>query len=143
MFSGPLVLHVAGAAALVAASAALFVLAAAGIRRPGAAKLARWSFLVLVLGALPAFVAMRVGAQWTYGREGFSGHGDPRWIRIGRDVADGGLLLLLATVGAAYAWARSASAGRASWQPRVVAALGGLYLALLVVAWLAMTGTWH
>jgi hypothetical protein len=143
VFGTPLVLHVAGAAALIAAAAAMFVLAAAGIRRPNAARLARSSFLALILVALPAFVVMRVGAQWTYGREGFSGHGDPRWIRIGRDIADGGLLLLLVTVGATYSWVRRAAAGRASWQPLAVSALGGVYLVLLVVAWLAMAGKWH
>jgi hypothetical protein len=42
---------------------------------------------------------MRLGAQWIYDREGFSGNDDPTWLGIGFFTADaGGILLLVSLV---------------------------------------------
>jgi hypothetical protein len=81
---------------------------------------------------------MRGGAQWIYSKEGFSGHDDPTWLNIGFTIADAGLIVLLVTIGFAWWWRRSgkATAGR------VVAALSAIYLVLLAIAWLAMSGKW-
>ena len=133
----PLFLHVFGAIALFGAVLAATLLAAAAWRRPGAG-LARATFLTLLVVALPAWVLMRAGAEWIYSDEGFSGKSDPSWISIGMGVADAGLVLLLVATGLAFWWSRS---GRAI-AGRIVAGLSGIYLALLCVAWLAMSAKW-
>ena len=65
-------------------------------------------------------------------------HERPQWLGIGFAVSDAGLLLLLASIGCAYWWLRSGKplAGR------IVAGLSSVYLVLLAVAWLAMSGKW-
>jgi hypothetical protein len=133
----PLFLHVLGAMTLFGATLAATLLAVAAWRRPLPA-LARATFLTLLLAALPAWVLMRACAQWIYSSEGFSGHDDPSWVGVGFAVADIGLVLLLVTTGLAYWWSRG---GRAL-VGRIVAGLTGIYLALLCVAWLAMSAKW-
>lgn len=131
----PLFLHVFGAMTLVGATFAVLLLALASWARPDSGVLARSAWHVALLVALPAWVVMRVCAQWIYSSEGFTGHGDPNWLSIGFDVADLGLLVLLATVGAAYWWHRAAR----QLGGRIVSGLASVYLALLAVAWLAMS----
>lgn len=137
-FDLPLFLHVLGAMVLVGAMIAVEIAAVAGWRRPEVPALRRAAWGALVAVAIPAFIVMRLGAQWIYSKEGFSGKGDPRWVRIGLDVADMGLLVLLASVGVAFWWKRSASA----LAGRILAVLSSVYLVLLALAWLAMTGKW-
>ena len=134
----PLFLHVAGAMTLVGAIGTTLTLAIAGMRRPDAQILARGALVALAAAALPAWVVMRAAAQWTYSKEHFSGHNDPGWIGIGLGVSDAGLIVLLAALGLAYAWTRKPR----PWAPRALGGLGGLYLGLLAVAWLAMSGKW-
>jgi hypothetical protein len=132
----PLFLHVLGAMVLFGATLATVGLAFAGPQVP---RLARSAFWTLLAVSIPAWVVMRVGAQWIYSKE----HNvifmkDPTWIGIGFAIADLGLLFLLVTTGAAYWWQRSSKvvAGR------VVGGLSLIYLVLLVIAWLAMSGKW-
>ena len=134
----PLFLHVAGAMTLVGALSTALLLSFAGVRRPDAQILARSAFLALLTTAVPAWVVMRAGAQWTYSKEHFTGPGDPAWLGIGFAISDVGVLVLLAAVGLAYAWTRKLK----PWAPRALSGLGSLYLVLLVVAWLAMSGKW-
>ncbi len=63
---------------------------------------------------------------------------DPTWIGIGFAVADTGLLVLLVTSGVAFWWNRTGT----TLAGRLVGGLSGLYLALLALAWLAMSGKW-
>jgi hypothetical protein len=132
----PLFMHVLGAMVLFGATLTTVGLAFAGPRVP---RLARSAFWTLLAVSIPAWIVMRVGAQWIYSKE----HNvifvkDPTWVGIGFGVADTGLLFLLLTTGAAFWWQRSGKivAGR------VVGGLSLIYLALLVVAWLAMSGKW-
>ncbi len=133
----PLFLHVLGAMALFGSILATVILSVVAWRKPGLAFLRRATFWALVSG-IPAYVVLRIGAQWIYSNEGFSGHDDPAWIGIGFAVSDAGLLLLLAAIGCAAWWQRAGTrlAGR------IVAGLASLYLVLLAVAWLAMSGKW-
>jgi hypothetical protein len=136
-FDFPLFLHVLGAMALFGAVLTTAVVSWAG-GRGGQLALRRTAFWSLVAVAVPAYVAMRGGAQWIYSKEGFSGHGDPTWIGIGFGVADAGLIVLLLAIGVAYWWRRSGKplAGRIS------AGIASIYLVLLAIAWLAMSGKW-
>jgi hypothetical protein len=134
----PLFLHVLGAMALVGALIAVVLVSWVAWRRPDLAVLRRAVWTTLLVVALPAFVVMRGAGQWIYSKEGFSGNNDPAWLGVGFAVGDMGLLLLLVTLGVAFWWKRSGKplAGR------IVAVLSSVYLVLLAVAWLAMSGKW-
>lgn len=137
-FDFPLFLHVFGAMVLFGAVLTATLISAVGSRRADSGPNRRVAFWSLICVAVPAYVAMRAGAQWIYSKEGFSGHGDPTWLGIGFAIADAGLLLLLVTIGFAWWWRRSAKpiAGQ------VVTALSAIYLVLLAIAWMAMSGKW-
>ena len=137
-FDLPLFLHVLGAMVLFGAALTTSVVSTAGWHRPDMPVLRRTAFWSLLAVGVPGYVAMRGGAQWIYSKEGFNGHGDPTWIGIGFGVADAGLLILLITIGVAFWWRRTGKAAAA----RAVAVLSSLYLALLAIAWLAMSGKW-
>jgi hypothetical protein len=132
----PLFVHVAGAMLLVGALVVVLAVSAAALHRgDGAAVLTRLAFRGLVLGVLPAYVVMRVGAEWVASKESLD---DPTWIGIGYGAADGGLLL--AVVAAVLAWraARRGAAGPGGLG-RAVVVLSALLLVAYVVALWAMT----
>jgi len=134
----PLFLHVLGAMTLVGALLTVMLVSWVAWRRPDIAVLRRTAWTTLIAVALPAYIVMRLAGQWIYSKEGFSGNDDPTWLGVGFGVADAGLLLLLITIGAAFWWLRSGKpvAGR------IVAGLSSVYLLLLAIAWLAMSGKW-
>jgi hypothetical protein len=134
----PLFLHVLGAMTLVGAVFTVVLVTWVAWRRPDLAILRRTAWTTLVAVALPAYLLMRLAGQWIYSKEGFDGKDDPTWLGIGYGVGDLGLLLLLVTIGIAFWWRRSSKpvAGR------IVAGLSSVYLVLLAIAWLAMSGKW-
>ena len=133
----PLFLHILGAMVLVGAMLTVLLLATTAWKRP-LALLSKSAFRTLLIVAIPAWLLMRACGQWMYSEEGWSGDNDPTWLGIGYLVGDIGLLVLLITTGVAFWWNRSnkALAGR------IVAVLSLVYLVLLGVAWLAMSGKW-
>lgn len=133
----PIFLHVLGAMVLVGAVLTAWLLSLRAWRRPELGVLARSTFWTLLVVAVPAYVVMRVFAQVIYSDEG-KWPGDPTWVGIGFMVADIGLFVLLATIGFAFWWLRSGTAVAV----RIVAGLSSVYLALLALAWLAMSGKW-
>src|SRR5205809_2363710 len=87
----PLLLHVLGAMLLVGA----LVLAASALLlawRGGSATLLRLGFRALLLGALPAWILMRAGAQWIADKESLTDSG-LSWVDQGFTTADGGIVL--------------------------------------------------
>jgi hypothetical protein len=141
----PLLLHVAGAALLVAALAlvAAALLRAAGGREPGGAVvLARFGFRALLIGAIPSYLLMRISAEWVASEEKLDElDEDPAWIGIGYITADMGLLfLVVATVLAGLAARKvRAEPGAIGTGGRVAAGLCVLLLVAYVVAIWAMT----
>jgi hypothetical protein len=131
----PLFLHVLGAMTLAGATGAATLVAWLGVRRPVREPLARGALWTLLVVALPAWVVMRIGAQWVYSKEGFSGDNDPDWVGVGFGVADPGLVILLVATGLAFWWSRRGARG-AGW---AVAVLSTVYLAALAVAWWSMS----
>jgi hypothetical protein len=131
----PLFLHVLGAMTLFGAILTAVVLSFAAWRRPDAAYLRRATFVTLLV-AVPCYVVLRVFAQVILNDEDFPK--DPTWVGIGFLATDVGLLILLASIGCAFWWTRSGKpvAGR------IVAGLSTVYLVLLTVAMLAMSGKW-
>ena len=94
-----LLVHVFGAMVLVGA---LVTAATAGIVgwRDEAATLRRLSYKTLLFVAFPAFIVMRIGAEWIYTKEQLDElPEDPDWVGIGYVTSDlGGILLLLALI---------------------------------------------
>jgi hypothetical protein len=132
----PLFVHVAGAMLLVGAVVVVLVLSAGALRRgDGAVALARLAYRTLLLGVLPGYVIMRVGAEWVASEEDV---GDPTWVGIGYSTADGGLLLaIIATV---LAWRGARRGPNGPGVPgRVVVALCAVLLVAYAVAIWAMT----
>jgi heme A synthase len=129
----PLLVHVTGAMLLVAALVVVLALAVHGLRRgDDAAALARMSFRALLIGALPAYVVMRAGAEWVASEEAV---GEPAWIDIGYAASDGGLLLILIATG--LAWRSARRGGGASRAVAVLSAL--LVVAYVVTVWAMAT----
>jgi hypothetical protein len=124
----PLFLHVLGAMVLFGAVLAALVVLVAGHRAAGFKSL---------LIAIPAWILMRGGAEWTYSN-GYSAVKNATWLKLGMNIADGGLIVLLLALGAAFWSQRTPS----RWAARTAIALSGVYLVLLGVAWLAMSGKW-
>jgi hypothetical protein len=133
----PLFLHVLGAMTLFGGILTVLLVSVVAWGRPGADFLRRAAFFAAVV-SIPDYIVMRAGAQWIYSKEGWTGHGDPTWLGIGFAIADGGLLLLLLLIGLTYWWRRSGKAVAG----RIVTGVSALYLVLLGVAWLAMSGKW-
>jgi hypothetical protein len=132
----PLLLHVLGAMVLVGAAALGSTAALASSRSSESAYLRRLSFRSFLIVALPAYVVMRIGAEWLYSEEFGDVDEDPTWIGIGYVTADAGALVLLVTLILAGLAVRRGSRG--------MTRAAGLLSALAVVAWLvavwAMSG---
>ena len=134
----PLFVHVAGAMLLVGALVVVTVAMAAALRRgDGFEVLTRLAFRALLIGVIPAYVLMRVGAEWIASEENIPDELD--WVGIGYIVADLGLLLTLITAVLAWRAARRGAdgpggAGRAAF---VLAAV--LIVAYGVALWAMAT----
>jgi len=90
----PLVLHVLGAMVLVALLATAAVVLSLALRSDDRSAALRLAFRTLLIGAIPAYLVMRVGAQWTLSKENLE-DADFTWIDIGFMVSDVGLLVLI------------------------------------------------
>jgi uncharacterized membrane protein len=140
----PLFLHVLGAMVLVGGLtvAVAFQLLAWKKRDPAdVAASTRAGFRALLAVALPGLIVMRIGAQWVYSKEGWSGDNDPAWLGIGYLTADLGGILLLITIILAGLGARRLrrSEGSKSVLTRIAMPLATLLLIAYVVAVWAMT----
>ena len=133
----PLLVHAAGAMLLVGtlvAAVAAVILA----RSDGGADLQRLAYRTMLAGAIPAFIAMRAGAEWVKSKEHAPDEAD--WIGIGYGVSDLSLLLLIvATVLAGLALRRANRGARPGALGSVSAALVSLLLVGYGIAIWAMT----
>ena len=124
----PLFVHVLGAMFLFGAVLAAFVASIAGQRRAAFQSL---------LVAIVSWIVMRAGAEWVYSK-GYSAVKSQTWLKLGMNIADGGLIVLLLALAAAY-WSTRRPGERLA---RITTGLCAVYLVLLAVAWLAMAGKW-
>ena len=124
----PLLLHVLGAMTLVGAVGAGVVAELAAARAEEPAYLRRLAFRIFLLGALPAYIVMRVGAEWLRSKEFSSSSADPTWLAIGRGVADGGGLVLVISLILAGVAAKRSSTG--------LSKAAGVLAAITLLAWL-------
>jgi hypothetical protein len=132
----PLFIHVGGAMLLVAALVVVAATMGAAVRRgDGALELTRLAYRALLLGVLPAYVVMRVGAEWIVSKEGVD---EASWVGIGYSTADGGLLLVI--IAAVLSWrATRRGTDAPGGLGRAVVVLSGVLLLAYTVAIWAMT----
>jgi hypothetical protein len=132
----PLFIHVGGAMLLVGAVVVVAATMGAAVRRgDGAIELTRIAYRALLIGVLPSYVVMRVGAELILSKEGVD---DASWVGIGYATADGGLLL--AIIAAVLAWrATRRGAAAPGGLGRAVVVLSGVLLLAYVIAIWAMT----
>lgn len=140
----PLFLHVLGAAVLVGGliTAVALQVSAWRQREPGELiAFSRGGFWALLTVALPGWVVMRVGAEWIYSKEGYSGDNDPSWLGIGYLAADAGFVVLLVTILLAGLGVRRLrkSGGAGAVLGRIATPLATVILVLYLVAVWAMT----
>ena len=133
----PLFLHVLGATLTFGAvgAVALFSFAARGRVPEQALLLRRWALWTGLLAVVPAFVLMRVAAQWIADKEFPGDAKTPGWLDVGFIVTEPGALLLLVTLILAWFAARRERFRAAAAVPW----LASIYLIALGVAWFAMS----
>jgi uncharacterized membrane protein len=128
----PLFLHILGATLLFGTVATVAIAGFASRSHAGYEQLlARIAQRTFLLGIVPAYILMRVGAQWIDSKE-FPNGDEPAWVGVGFLVSDAGVILLL-IVGILLAVRRQ----------RVLLAvpvLTAIYVVALGVAWVAMSG---
>jgi hypothetical protein len=135
----PLFLHLVGAMTLVGALL-LVVASLAGAGRGGSVAVVRLGFRGLLFAALPAWVLLRVTAEWLASKENLD-EDSPGWIDAGYMISDTTFLLLIgATVCAGIAARRAGrQESRASGLNVAVVVLLAISLVAYLVAIWAMT----
>ena len=130
----PLLLHIVGAAVMFGAVAAAVVSTFVADRVAEPDFMRRLAFRSLLFVGLPAYIVMRIGAQWLYSKGFDDLPEDPAWLSIGWIVADLGLVVfVIALILAGIAsWKRKSGLGKAA------GLLGALLLVAMVVAVWAM-----
>ena len=131
----PLFLHVLGAMVFVAVLAAVVVVLVVALRSDDRTPAIRFAFRTLLIGGIPAYLVMRVGAEWIASKAEW---GEPAWIGIGYSVADGGLLLTIIATVLAWRATKRGEEGPGGMGRAVVFLAGFLLLAYVVAIW-AMT----
>jgi hypothetical protein len=134
----PLFLHVLGAMILVGGlltGASLLAFAR------GEERVLRLGYWTLLLVALPGYLLMRTGAEWTADREGFNEEGaeTPTWLDIGYVVADAGALLVLIALILGGIGVRRLRSGGGTGLLKATMVVSLLVLAAAVVAVWAMS----
>jgi hypothetical protein len=130
----PLFLHVIGAMLLFGTTATVAIVGFAGRSRPEyAGMLSRVALKTFLLGIVPAWILMRVGAQWVVGKEFPDEDATPGWVDVGFLVSEPGAILLI--VLGILAWL----AVRRGRPFLAVPLLATIYVLALGVAWFAMS----
>jgi hypothetical protein len=135
----PLFLHVLGAMVLVGLLSTIVVLLVVSLRSPERAATLRVAFRTTLVGAIPAYIVMRIGAQWIADKENVPDKNPPSWIDVGYSVGDGSLLfLIVVTILAGLAMRRARRGSGGTGLTRASVALTGLLIVAYGVALWAM-----
>ncbi len=136
----PLFLHVLGAMVLVGALV-LALTSLAGAGRAGSGTALRVGYRSLLLASIPAWIVMRVAAQWLADEEGVADL-DAAWINIGYSTSESSLLFLIAATVCAGIAARRVRAEKGEGSGLALAAsilIGIVLLAYAVTIWAMAT----
>ena len=138
----PLTLHVLGAGLLVGTLIAVATAILIGWRSTAdgdAVGLTRFGLRTLLLGVFPAYLLMRIGAQWTEAAEDLPEVvEDSAWIGIGYITADAGAALILISMILSGIGLRKLRGGGGLGLGRVVGVTSLVLVAAYVVAVWAM-----
>ena len=140
----PLFLHVLGAMLLVGTLLVVALALLAGRRRDAAdtVALTRFGLRTLLIGVVPSYILMRVGAQWTESAEDLPEVvEDSAWLGIGYITADAGILLLVISIVLAVIGLRRLGRpeGGGTGAARAVGVISTLLLVAYLVAVWAMS----
>jgi hypothetical protein len=137
----PLFLHVLGAMLLVGALALVATLILIGWRgSERAVPLTRLALRAIPYGVLPAYIVMRVGAQWTEAEEDLPDVvEDSAWLGIGYVTADAGALLIVVSSVLAGMGLRRLRFDRGAGFGRAVGVIAAFLLVAYVIATWAMS----
>lgn len=127
-FDVPLLVHVLGAMVLVGATSTAATVSLVSARALDPSRLRRLAFRLYLLGSVPAYLVMRVGAEWLRSKEFPNGTKEPSWVGVGYGTADGGALVLLVALVLAGVATRSNRPG--------LGRAAGALAAVVLVAWL-------
>jgi hypothetical protein len=130
----PLFLHVLGAITLFGSAATIAIVGFAGRGRAGHEQLlARVALRTFLFGVIPAWIVMRVGAEWIVGKEP-DPVADEGWVGVGYIVSEGTGVLLIVT--GILAWLSV----RRNRVMLAVPLLATICVIAYGVAWVAMSG---
>jgi len=136
----PLFVHVLGAMILVGGTLTGASTLAFARNDPRFLRLGYWTLLIV---ALPAYIVMRIGAEWIADKEGWNdlpeGVDDPTWLGIGYTVADLGALALLLSLVLGGIGVYRLRSGNGSTLLKIAMVLSVVLLAGLIVAAWAMS----
>jgi hypothetical protein len=141
MWEVALLFHVLGALALIGGVALVSAASVGALRTPTlerALALRRVALRGMLLVVIPAFVIMRLAAEWVRSADPFPD--DLAWVELGYVISDFGVIVLVAL--AVLAWLAVRATGRGGRAPvtgQIQAVLAPLYLVALLVAVWAMT----
>jgi hypothetical protein len=134
-----LFVHVLGAMLLVGSLLTVATAVLMGWRREGeGVGLMRFGLRAVLIGVLPAYVIMRVGAQWVESREHL-GDANFTWLDIGYLTSDIGAIVILISVVLAILGLRKLRTGGGVGLGRAAGVLCTILLAAYVVAVWAMS----
>src|ERR1051326_3728131 len=127
----PLLVHVLGAmllvGTLIVAASAMFL-----AWRGGELALVRTGYRTLLLGVVPSWILMRVGAEWIASKEHLE-NSDVSWVGIGFGAGEGGAaFIVIATVLAGFGMRRAARTQGSAGLGRASAIIVGVLIAAYV-----------
>jgi hypothetical protein len=137
----PLFVHVLGALALTGAVVLTFIYLASAWRTGSEATL-RLGVRSLLIGILPAWIVLRISAEWIADKEGYADLDEqPDWIGLGYMATDLGFLLIVISGVLSWLALRKVRGGDAGPKisARVAAGMIGFLVVLNIVAIWAMT----
>ena|GEM_PF-994074 len=136
----PLFLHILGSMLVTGTLLTVVGAMILGWRRAGDnTGLTRLSFKTVLWGLFPAYLLMRLSAQWLESEEGLAeAPNTPVWLIIGYVVADFGALLVLVALVLSAVGLRKLRAGNVGSAQRIGRAVGLISVLLLVAYLIAM-----
>jgi hypothetical protein len=139
----PLLLHVFGAMLLLGTLFTVAIAIVGGWQRrddEAATALTRFGLWTLLVGVVPSWILMRIGAGWVYEEAGWADAEDePGWLGVGFITAEAGGLLILISLVLSIVGLRRLRGGSGAGLGKAVGIIASLLVVAYLVAVWAMT----